>query len=62
MLSPQAVANAEFIVRACNAHEGLLAATKELHEILLNGMQADYDLMCEALGRARKAIDKAEER
>jgi hypothetical protein len=30
MLTPQGIANAEFIVRACNAHDELVAALKAL--------------------------------
>lgn len=40
----------------------LLASVKELYDILLNGMQADYDYMTAALGHARELIAKAEAR
>lgn len=37
----------------------LLASCKELYGILLDGMEADYDAITTALGRARQAIAKA---
>ena len=61
--SPRAAANAEFIVRAVNAHDDLLAALKDV----IAALQADApgtplnNRKYDALGaRARAAIAKAE--
>ena len=37
----------------------LLATAIVAHEILLNGMQDDYDYMTESLGKLKQAIRKA---
>jgi hypothetical protein len=51
--------DAALIVRAVNAHAGLLAACEEMYRILQDGMTADYDEMTAALGRARTAVAMA---
>lgn len=61
---PTDEANAEFIVRACNSHDDLLAALKELledpdYQIAIGGNPRAVDAM---LARARAAIAKAEPR
>ena len=50
-------ANAEFIVRACNAHEDLLAALKEIERSLANHPTFAWHNIVEI---ARAAIAKAE--
>ena len=51
--------DAEFIVRACNAHDELLAACKAMQIVLRSGPTTGKDLSYE-LGLARAAIAKAE--
>ncbi len=53
-----AVPNAEFIVRACNAHEDLLAAAKAALEH--GSLESDITWK-EVANRLRDAINKAEE-
>ena len=58
----EAVANAAFIVRACNGHEELLAALNGLIDAADGGEVFDHDMSgCEdcALCTARAARDKA---
>lgn len=60
-------ANAEFIVRACNSHDDLLAACKALvataNELKddEHGEHADDCTMCQAVAVADEAIAKAEQ-
>ncbi len=54
--------NTALIVHRVNTYDDLLAALNECYTILLGGMQHDYDDMTDALGRARRAIAKAEGR
>lgn len=49
---------AEFIVRACNAHDDTLSALKELHQLLTDN-NLTYPLSDQGI-RARAAITKAE--
>lgn len=51
---PEAVANAEFIVRACNSHEALLESLQEMVKWIEEGDYEDG-----FLGKARAAIAKA---
>ena len=58
-----AQANAEFIVRACNAHDDLLEALEACERALDEAYFAEPDgcgcLACESLRKARAAIAKA---
>ena len=51
-------ANAEFIVRACNAHDDLLVACEEALEDLAF-FNAEWDCYDEVEGKCRTAIAKA---
>jgi len=53
---PEAEANAEFIVRACNSHDGLLQALKTIRDS--NESDLEYAQFCE--DTAREAINKVE--
>ena len=59
-----AIANAEFIVRACNSHEDLLEALKNLQEgVLMNVIVENEDIwhrLNDARIKAAQAIAKAE--
>ena len=44
---------------ATDATESLLQSVCELYRIVLNGMTADYEDMCDALKRARLAVKSA---
>jgi len=61
---PYTKANMDFIVRAVNAHEELLALVKEFAELPMfcetPGIAAKDDDFDEMIGRAREAIAKAE--
>ena len=57
--SPQAKANAAFIVRACNAHEDLLAACEALEASLLAAFEEKPKLFEQAITLAHAAIAKA---
>ena len=58
------LSDAEFIVRACNAHDDLLAALQSLTDRargLNQSASADGLINCNALAQARAAIQKASE-
>lgn len=55
-------ADAEFIVRACNAHAGLVEALKKIDYALdLDNFQGDMDEVDEAYKIANNALAKANE-
>jgi len=54
----EVVANAEFIVRACNAHDDLLAACKAAHRILTE--DGSLEEIHKAVRQCELAIAKAE--
>lgn len=56
--NPVGLANAEFIVRACNNHERLLAMLKELEECA--AYWSEYDVPLGIVDRLRKTIADAE--
>ena len=64
--SPQRLANAEFIVRACNAHDELLAACKVAEDYVLHHLNAPMGTRLvqrkAAIAALRAAIAKAEGR
>jgi len=60
MMTPLAEANAEFIVRACNSHEELLAALKRLAARAEREMVDPIDV--DEIQSAKAAIKKAEAR
>jgi hypothetical protein len=51
-LAPEAKAKAEFIVRACNAYEELLAALEDVNESLAAFYEADHRAAGEHFGAA----------
>lgn len=51
---PEAQANAEFIVRACNSHDGLLAALQDVHESLASLYEVDHITAGQHFGAALK--------
>lgn len=61
-VAPKAVqmASAEFIVRACNAHYGLINALQKLRETACESVEfSDWTELQEALQQADAALDKA---
>lgn len=54
----ECVANAQFIVRACNAHDDLLAACKEALELVYSSNKIDWDNILTP--KLEAAIAKAE--
>lgn len=57
--SPEA--NAAYIVRACNAHDGLVEALRDLITWFEDDHPASHDGMVESLTKARAALRAAEE-
>jgi hypothetical protein len=57
---PRGHANAEFIVRACNAHDDLVAALKAIVDHNEASYSSEFELFATHVREAKKALAKAE--